>query len=216
MRRAELTFPFDIAWAESGANAYPAALMRQLLPMPERGYHIGADTYMAHLSPLLGRVIALEAVGGLRRLHGGNAYEHASEHELGLGRVRETIREATVNGEQIARLADRLGLGRRRGPILSVSDLAHRLISLRLDPLAHPLDGDRRWLLARDGVRVALRRFDVHPAMRAVFCAWFAAAALAPRGALPHLAGWFMFPSRRRAVNRLLGLLHRAHRSQRP
>jgi hypothetical protein len=41
--------------------------------------------------------------------------------------------------------------------------------------------------------------------MKALFVAWFAAMAIAPRRLARRLAELFLFPSRRRLVNRLLG-----------
>jgi hypothetical protein len=43
--------------------------------------------------------------------------------------------------------------------------------------------------------------------MKAMFVAWFAAMAVAPRALARHLAELFMFPARRHTLNRLLGRL---------
>jgi glycosyltransferase involved in cell wall biosynthesis len=209
MCRAELTFPFDIAWMATGGNAFPRSTLREILPMPEAEYRINADSYLQHLPPLYGPVVSLDMVGALRRMHGSNAYELAEDAPLNLAHVRETVRVAAVTREQLAQHANRLGLSRPPGPILSVSDLGNRLISLRLAPAEHELRDDRRRLLAVAGLRAAQRRFDVQPALRVGFGVWFVLVAAAPRRAVPLLARWFLFPERRNALNWLLGRLHR-------
>ena len=216
MRRAELTFPFDIAWTATSGIAFPMAVLRQIMPMPEADYRIGADSYLQHLTPLLGPVISLDVIGANRRVHGDNAYEQLSTASLDLAHVHEAIREAAVTRVQLEQLATRLDLQRPSGAILSVSDLAHRLISLRFDRANHPMPGDDRARLALAGARAALRRFDVDPAMRAAFCAWFLATAVAPRPIALRLGRLFLFPEQRAGVNRLLRLLHRGHGDDEP
>lgn len=209
MRAAELAHPFDIPWMATSGNAFPVATLARLLPMPEPDYRVNADWYLQHLTPLLGPIVSLPEIGALRRVHGDNAYEQAAADDLDLAHVRETIRAAAATATAIEAFADELRLPRAPGPLLSVSDIANRMISLRLDPARHPIPGDdRRGLLAR-GVRAARRREDVHPAMRAAFAAWFAAMAVAPRGASRQLGQWFLFPEQRGGLNRLLGHLHR-------
>jgi hypothetical protein len=208
MRRAELTFPFDIAWMATSGNAFPAAVLREIMPMPELDYRIGADSYLQHLTALLGPVVSLDVVGVHRRVHGENAYEQLATASLDLEHIHETIREARVTLVQLEGLATRLGLHRPLGPILSVSDLACRLISLRLDRKRHPVPGDDRVRVALAGARAALRRFDVRPPMRVVFCAWFLATAVAPRRSALWLGHLFLFPEKRATVNRLLWSLH--------
>jgi hypothetical protein len=209
MCRAELTFPFDIAWMATGGNAFPLSTLREILPMPEADYRINADSYLQHLPPLLGPVVSLEAVGAYRRMHGANAYELDEAAPLNLEHVRETIRVAGVTREQLELHATRLGLERPAGPILSVSDVGNRLILLRLAPELHEPRDDHRGQLALAGLRAAQRRFDVAPALRVGFAAWFVLVAVVPRRTVPLLARWFLFPERRTALNWLLGRLHR-------
>ncbi len=81
--------PFDIPWMATSGNAFPAAVLDRVLPMPEREYRVNADWYLQHLTPLLGPVVALGQVGALRRVHGANAYEQAA----GRGRPRPRARD---------------------------------------------------------------------------------------------------------------------------
>ncbi|HEX4035309.1 MAG TPA: glycosyltransferase family A protein [Solirubrobacteraceae bacterium] len=205
MRRAELSFPFDITWMAMSGNAFSVEHLGAIMPMPEAEYRIGADSYLQHLTALLGPVVSMDHAGSYRRVHAANAFQHQDGAPLDLERVGATIRKARVTAGHLEGLAIRLGLPRPRGG--SVSDIAHQLIAARLADATAIERGRTRLAIA--GVTAALRRYDVRPPMRAVFCAWFLAMALAPRSFAACLAEWFVYPERRRAVNRLLRPLHR-------
>ncbi len=204
LRRAELSFPFDIPWLPGGGTAFRLDALRRILPIPERDYPLsGADWYLVHLSALLGEVAAIDQVCAEYRAHGANAYE-LDRSELDMGHVRDSIAFASVTAAGLARLADQIGL-RHPDPILSVSDLANRVISLKVEPRLHPVPGDRLPALLADSVRAVRRRFDVALPMKAMFLCWFALMAIAPRPLARRLGEVFLFPERRRRVNRLLG-----------
>ncbi len=180
--------------------------MRRILPIPAADYpRSGADWYLVHLTALLGEAALLDEVCASYRVHGGNAYELDADR-IDLDHVRETIVFAAATTRSLERLADEIGLDRPR-PILSYSDLANRLVSLRLEPGRHPLAGDRRGALFADAVRAARRRFDVSASMKAVLVLWFALEAVVPQALARPLAELFLFPGRRTGVNRLLGRL---------
>jgi CTP:molybdopterin cytidylyltransferase MocA len=203
LRGAELAFPYDLAWLPTSGNAFRAEALRKILPVPEHDYPVcGADWYVIHLTTLLGEVASLEEVCASYRVHGRNGYE-PQQARLDLDHVRETIAYAAATTPSLTRLADELELERPRS-ILSVSDLANRLVSRRLEPQLHPLPGDTPRRLLGSGLRAAGRRFDVSPPMRAIFAAWFAAAAISPRPLVRRLGELFLFPQRRPAVNGLL------------
>ena len=103
-----------------------------------------------------------------------------------------------------AGLAAELGLP-HPDRILSLADLANRMISLRLEPERHPVPAASAAGLLADAVRAARRRANVPAPMKAIFVAWFAAMAVVPRPLARRLALLFLFPERRRALNRLLG-----------
>jgi len=206
-RRAELAFPFDLTWLAMSANAFRAGPLRRILPIPERSYRICADWYLVHLTALLGPVVSLEQVGASYRVHGANNYEQQAPR-LDLDHVRQTIglTEATV--AELERLADEEGLARPH-PVLSLWALAHRLISLRLDPERHPVAGDSRLGIVRLAATAARRRFDVAAAKKLAFVAWFAVTAAAPRRTVPQLAALFLYAERPEPFNRLLARLQR-------
>jgi hypothetical protein len=207
LTQAELAYPYDLVWMSTSANAFRAERLRRIFPIPERDFRICADWYLVHLATLLGRVISLEEIGGAYRMHGANRYEPQSP-ELDLEHIRETIGFARATSRELLGLADELGLTRPER-ILSLSDLANRIISLRLDPGRHPIAGDRSGGLFLDAIRATRRRSNVSVAMKPMFAAWFGAMAIAPRPLARRLAIGFLFPERRASLNRLLGRLQR-------
>ena len=208
MRRAELAYPFDLVWMSTSANAFRRRALGRIMPIPERDFRSCADYYLVHLAALLGPVRSLPDVGAGYRVHGANTYEPQAA-ELDLAHVRDSIRVASATAAELLRLAAELSLP-HPPRILSLADLGNRMISLRLDPAEHPLDSDsRRSLIAGAAVAVR-RRDDIAAAMKAMFVLWFGLAAVAPRRATAWLAELFLFPERRRPVNRLLEKLHRS------
>ncbi|HEX5713230.1 MAG TPA: glycosyltransferase [Solirubrobacterales bacterium] len=205
VRLAELSSPYDLAWMATSANAFRADALRRILPIPEDEFRTCADWYLVHLMALLGPVVSLGSVGGSYRIHGANNYE-PQRAELDLHHLRETILFSASTSAELLKLADRLGLPHPR-EILSLADLANRMISLRLEPARHPFSGDNAVGLLRDAARASRRRGNASGAMKAMFVAWFAAMVVAPRPLARRLAIWFLFPQRRVGLNRLLGRL---------
>jgi hypothetical protein len=200
---AKLTFPFDIVSVGTSGNAFRTDALRRIAPIPEREFARCADWYLVHLMPLLGPVAALERATGSYRVHGRNSYE-LDGARLDLDHIRQTIAYAAATRPALAQLADELGLERPFERILSVSDLANRLVSLRLEPELHPVETDTIVRLACDGTRAARRRSDASPLLKIVFTGWFWAVAAAPRPLVVRLALIFFFRERRRSLNRLL------------
>jgi len=206
--RAQLTFPFDIVSVGTSGNAFSVAALRRVAPIPEEEFADCADWYLVHVLPLLGRVHPLDEILGRYRVHGSNAYE-PQEVRLDLEHVRQTVRYAAATTRALERVAGELGLTPPFEPILSVADLANRLISLRLDPERHPRAGDTVTRLVRDGARASRRRWDSPGVMKALFVTWFLLAAAAPPPLLRRLALDFLFRERRGRVNRLFRRLRR-------
>jgi hypothetical protein len=207
--RSELTFPFDLPWIATSGNAFSRAALGRIMPIPEHEFAEAADWYLQHLVPLLGEVVSMEEACACYRVHGSNSYE-LDRSALDVAHVRQSIRYAAATSRHLRQLAATLGLPTRPGPILSVADLANRLISYKLEPEAHPLPADHVGRLALGGTVAAMRRFDVRWPMKLTFVGWFAAMAMAPRWAAPPLAEAFLFPERRRRLNGLLSTLARS------
>jgi hypothetical protein len=172
-----LAAPDDIPYPPTSGNAFAASVLRELLPMPEAEYRRLADVYLLNLAPLLGPVARLDEIGGCYRLHDRNVHFRAG---LDLRSTRATIRATAATREHVTRLAASRGLRRPAGDPASVTDLAQRLVSRRLDPRAHPIARDRPLALAAAGIRAALARRDLAPAPRVLYAAWFAALAVSP------------------------------------
>jgi cellulose synthase/poly-beta-1,6-N-acetylglucosamine synthase-like glycosyltransferase len=208
LRRAELAFPFDLPWVPTSGNAFRIEALRRILPIPEEEYPIcGGELHLIHLSALLGPVVSLKEVGASYRVHGRNSYELQAAR-LDLGYATQTIDYWAATARALARLADELDLD-RPDRILSLADLAHRLISRKLQPDAHPVPGDRVGRLVADAIRASGRRFDISWPMKVVFVGWFILTAASPRQLARRLAELFLFPERRPRLNRLLHRLRR-------
>jgi glycosyl transferase family 2 len=205
---AELTFPYDLPWPGMSANAFRAESLRRILPMPERPDGLATDTYLVHLTPLLGTVVSLDEVLGAYRVHGGNMYE-LQHPRLDLEHVRISVAIAAATTPHLEQLADELGIDRRPGPILSVSDLANRLVSRKLEPDLHPVPSDSVPQLAFDGIRAAGRRFDITWQMKFLLAGWFVLTAAAPRPLARRLASSFLFAETRPRLNRVLRRFHK-------
>jgi Glycosyl transferase family 2 len=205
LREAELASPYDLVWMATSANAFRADALRRILPIPESRFRTCADWYLVHMTALIGPVLSLDSVAGSYRVHGANNYEPQAA-ELDLAHLRETIGFADSVSPLLLELAAELGLP-RPARILSIADLANRMISLRLEPGRHPDPGEHARGLVADAVRAARRRANASAPMKLIFVAWFAAMAVAPRPLARRLAIWFLYPQQRPALNRLLGRL---------
>ncbi len=210
LRRSEMNFPFDLAWLPTSGNAFSAPALRRILPIPTDYGSVGADWYLAHVAALLGQVVSLDEVCACYRVHGHNSYE-LTDHILDLEHVHRTIVYAAQTEIQIERYARQLGFdvgGRTIARGLSVSSVANRMISLKLDPAFHPIQKDNVWRLFRLGVIAARGRFDVKWPMQLMFVGWFLAMAVAPRSIARWLAERFLYPEKRTGLNHVLRTFH--------
>ncbi len=189
LRSEILRYPHDVRCPPMSGNAYRRRVLERILPIPEAEYGaVLADLYLLNLTPLYGDVVSLDQVLGRYRVHGGNAHHRTS---LDLAALRGLIERNQAGDAHVRRRACELGLdpdaGDGRGQ-LSVTDLAARLVSLRLDPEGHPRRHDSRASLVSSGIWAAKRRDDAPVWRRAGFAAWFAAAGAAPKPLVERLA----------------------------
>lgn len=187
----------DIAWLPTSGNAFSAAMLRHILPMPELPYKICADYYLSNLSPLYGRVLALAQPGGQYRVHGANNHENA---QLDLRQMRQLIVRTRQTHGYLRMQANQLGLLDPADATVasrSLTFLVNRLLSLRLEPLLHPIDGDNRFALGRRGMMTAWQRRDLSLMLRLLYAAWFLLTALAPKSSVTWLAEQFLYPKPR-------------------
>jgi hypothetical protein len=140
-------------------------------------------------------VLSLDEVGGSYRVHARN-----NHHQGGLD-LEQTRRIIHLTGEThryLLQRAEQLGLpGRPATPtdLRSVTNLAHRLISLKLEPEHHPLEEDTLRSLFRAGIQAALQRRDAPARKRALYLLWFAMMTPAPKSLARWLATRFFHPT---------------------
>lgn len=207
LRTAELRFPFDLARPATSGNAFASSALQAIRPIRDCGDGVGADWYVVHLCTLLGPVAAIDEPLALYRLHGANLHEGA-EVSVHLDRTRATIAYAARTRTFLAELAARLELEFLPGDA-SMSEVADRAISLKLDPTRHPLAGDTLHGLVRLGARAARRRFDAAVSLRVAYVIWLVCFVLAPERLARPLADIFVYPARRTRLN---GWLSRSSR----
>lgn len=174
-----LRTPDDWVFPPSSGNAYSAHVVRRLFPLHET---VCADAHLMSMAALLGPVATLAGIGGRYRVHSRNMYYSPT---LRLESVRYRIEKNAIQRDALAELALSLGRVEAASDVrpTSVTDLALRLISLRLEAERHPVAGDTKLGLAAEGL-AALARHPRHSLrQRALYGAWFLAATLAPRGA---------------------------------
>ncbi len=211
LHREFLTFPEDMTWMATSGNAFSRRALARLMPVPvgDGGYGpVGADWYLAHLIPLLGNIVFLDIVGAYYRVHDCNRYDRA---ELSLEQIRRTIQYMRNTHPHIRRLAQQMGMSGAQLPeprLTSVAFIAHRLISLKLEPEYHSMPGDTLWALLRQGVMASARRFDTGLPMKVLYVLWLLLMVIAPRPLAAALADRFLYPEKRPRMNRLLSVLH--------
>jgi hypothetical protein len=202
LRAQVLAFPDDIHWQPTSGNAFPAWVLHRIFPIPEQEYRICADYYLSNLPPLFGTVVSLNGVGGYYRVHGTNNH-HTST--VNLEQTRQIITRTLHTHSHIKTFANALelpGFPGESAEVPAVTFLAHRMVSLKLDPQRHPIPADRLWWLFTRGIRASFGRFDRPWPVRTVFALWFLTMLFAPKTAVRWLAGkFFNAGSKRQRTN---------------
>jgi hypothetical protein len=192
-------------------NAFARRALVDIMPIPTDAYvPTGCDMYLAHLTPFYGPVAFLEEIGAYYRVHGANAYATST---LNL----ELVRHATVGMQRtldyIRQVAVRQGLLRDAAghrEVLSFAYIAHRVMSLKLQPECHPISGDRMPYLIGLGLAAIRARTDVVVSVKLAMVAWLLGVSLGPQALARGLSEQMLFPERRSArLNRVLGYAHR-------
>ena len=180
-RQRLLTCPDDIVWQPTSGNAFRRTALNAVLPVPEAPFRLCADYYLSNLVPLHGNVQLLDRPAGGYRVHGGNAHYADGERPE---RLRANVRRTHETHRWLIAESQRLGLsGLPPDPddVRSVSSVANRVLSYRIDPSDHPILSDSAFRLLRLGLSSSARRVDVPLARRAMFAAWFVAVTTVPR-----------------------------------
>lgn len=182
----------NYAWQPSSANAHPAWVLLELLPIPEKEYPTNCDSYLAELVPLLGPVCSLDDIGLRYRLHGANDF---AGRRVNPERLRMKLDQLTRNHSQFHSLATRLGIeGVSPDPTAALDPafITFRLASLKLDPARHPLPTDRPSMLVVRGVKAVLRHPHLSVRDRFRRTLWFLAVGPAPRPLARRLIDFYL------------------------
>ena len=170
-------------WPPSSANAFDAAALREVLPIPEPEYRGSCDSYLAELMPYLGPIVDLDVVGVGYRLHSSNDYFGTA---LDATWLRTKMARLVRNHERAVEVAARRGVpGPPTDPLepLDVALLGFRMASIRLDSAGHPFPDDRPRRLAADGIRASLTNPLLNRRDRVIRPVWFALTGWLPRWA---------------------------------
>jgi hypothetical protein len=200
LRRQLLAFPDDIPWQPTSGNAFAAWVLKSIFPVPEDSYRICADYYLSNLPPLFGPVVSLDEVGGYYRVHSANNHYSSDVKDLNLEKIRQNITRTCSTHRHMKQTADSLGLQgfpTQVDKVPSVTFLANRMISKKIDPQNHPIHMDRPMALLLLGLRASFGRFDLAWNRRILYAFWFVAAFLAPPAVVSWLAGQFFYPEKR-------------------
>lgn len=187
-----VAFPDDLTWQPTSGNAFRRSVLAEMMPMPTEGYRICADYYLSNLSAAHGTIAVLDDVGGGYRVHGDNAHYGS---DATIASIRANVARTSLTHTHLIDHCRELGLGGLPDDpdrVRSVTALANRMLSWRDDASRHPIDGDGRWRLCREGVRASFGRFDVGIVRRGAMAAWFVVAAIAPRRAMRFVARPFV------------------------
>lgn len=171
-------------WPPTSGNAFSSWSLRCILPMSEEVYRTCADYYLLRANALCGPVAALEEVGGYYRLHTDNTF---LTPELNVDEVRQQIALVQATGDCLRQFLDRVKVSEapdKYGDLVERYDeiyLAQRMVSLKLEPVRHPLAKDTLRSLSWRGARAAVHRVDLSAPLKLVHVLWFAAMLVAPR-----------------------------------
>lgn len=142
------------AWPPTSGSAYSREALAKVMPVPDN-FRIGTDLYLAELTALRGPVRSFLTPGGDYRIHGTNQW---SGGDVEAANIRQRIEWTVQNHENVRKACAELGIDCPINPTsaLDVAFICQRLASLRLDPRAHPIEGDERVRLMLRGLHAAI------------------------------------------------------------
>jgi glycosyltransferase involved in cell wall biosynthesis len=182
----------------TSGNAFSAAYLRKIMPMPELEYRIVADEYINNLIPVLGSIVSLHQVGALYRIHGNNNFCSAIKGMEEPERLRRNLR---VNMETRDRQKDLFNaLYSTQHTEIGTWEIAYlktRVTSLKLDPRNHPLPQDKLVPLCIQGCIAALISPYMRLRGRALFIFWFIGMLILPASKAKSFTEIWLYPEER-------------------
>lgn len=190
----------------TSGNAFSAAALRRLLPMPEAEYRIVADEYINNLVPLLGDIVSLHQVGALYRMHGNNNFCKPIEGMEEPERLRRNLQINLETRDRQKALFNKL-----YSPPLQnigaweIAYLKTRVTSLKLDPYNHPLPTDRLLPLCLKGCIAAFISPYMRLRGRCLFIFWFLVMSVIPVSKAKSFTEILLYPEeRQRLVEKII------------
>lgn len=182
-------------------NAYARSLLERIFPL--EGGDTFSDSYCLAAAPYFGDVVTIDKPLVCYRVHGRNA---GAMTRMEVGRLRVEVSRADWRFRYAQSLARAAGYDipdSVRDNSLTV--LAYRLASARLEPEKHPDPSDSVPGLLRHFARASFIEQGLSPQARSALLLWAALVGIGPRGAAERLVTWrFASSSRPRALRRVL------------
>jgi len=200
----------EYTWPSTSGNAFAAAVLREIMPIPEALCRGMPDIHLCNLSAVYGKVVSLEQAGALYRVHGRNNYFRAAG-SIDLDRLRAELLAREDNNIRKKNLFITLyDVGTHTIGPRDMKLLRGKMISLRLDPENHPFDETLRTLCVR-GLYLAVTQPspEYSRLRRLLYVLWFAGMYLSPRFLAKALAETYFLESKGWWYDKLVGFLRR-------
>jgi len=182
MRPSLLEFDW-YTWPSTSGNAFAAAVLDRIMPIPEVLYRGIPDIHLCTLSAVFGEVISLEEPGSLYRVHGANNWFDQQTSSVNLDLLRKILLAMDDNYMRRKYLFSTLySVDTRSIGTRDIFVVIYKMISMKLDPENHPFK-ESPWRLFIRGCDL----FVTHPdptiprSTSLVRVLWLAAMLLAPR-----------------------------------
>lgn len=199
----------DHFWPPTSGHAFTSTLLRRILPIPEDLYRNTPDIYLNGLSVMFGPIVSLDEVGALYRAHEQGSYQ-AAARELNLSLLRKLILAGEYSRVKQRELFNTLySVNVRRVGYLDLHSLRDRMISLKLDPLNHPLNDNLLSLCIRGCISSMVPDGQWQRLERFVHALWFVAVLFAPKAFAKSLTETLFYRREGGVVNRLLPIVRR-------
>jgi glycosyltransferase involved in cell wall biosynthesis len=185
IKRRSLRFGY-YPWPVSSGNAFARTFVARVAPIPQERIFKSPDGFLNKMAPLYGEVAVLDAVLGAYRVHGRNIWAQSG---AGINRdtFPRTVRFDAILHHEFVTVASELGYAvRGYGSQMVPQWIENRMLSLRLCPARHPIEGDTRSRVLQLGLRSAVVAPDFSVVGRLSWAAWFIALAVLPEQALLH------------------------------
>ncbi len=178
----------------TSGNALSRHALEKLFPIPD-SYKLTADDYLSYQVPFYGSIAAIEEPLGAYRIHDSNQWALS---KVTAAKFQRFVRHDIQNFNLIIHKAKEFGyqypadLEQR-----SIGRLWSRIVSLRLDPKAHPMAEDRALNLIYCGIRSLWKYSDFNWQKRLIYSIWFLWVGLLPLPIANPAINWLYTPQYR-------------------